>query len=387
MAGYELIGEEEKKAIMELFDKGFILHRYGFNAMRHDTWKVAEFEKAFAKKINARHAQAVTSGTAALKVALRALNIKPGDEVITSCFTFVATIEAIIDAGAVPVICDIDETLNIDAADVESKITDRTRAIVPIHMLGAAADMDRIMKISSKHKIPVLEDACQALGATHRGKYLGTIGQMGAFSFDFGKVITTGEGGMIATNDEELYRLSSEYADHGHQNKSNLPRNEDTRRIGGFNYRMNELQGALGLVQLSRLDFIIDQQRKNKEKIKNGLRKTPNIVFRKFVDEKGEAGDTFVFFLKNEEDTKKFFDKLTEAKIGTKILQESYKWHFAGTWDHMLKAYPQYKNPKDLWQKSAKILNRSIAIPIFVKMTDERINYIIKTIDKIARSL
>jgi 8-amino-3,8-dideoxy-alpha-D-manno-octulosonate transaminase len=150
---------------------------------------------------------------------------------------------------------------------------------------------------------------------------------------------------------------------------------------------MNEFQGALGLVQLTRLEYILEKQKKNKKEIKQALKQTPNITFRKFVDEKGEAGDTLAFSLESAKDAKIFFDKLTEAKIGTKILQESYKWHFAGTWDHMLPQYPQYKHPEKLWRKSASILDRTIALPIMVKMDDARINYVADTVDKIARSL
>lgn len=167
-------------------------------------YKVREFEQAFAKYTGAAHAQAVTSGTAALKVALTALGIGIGDEVITQGFTFVATWEAILDVGAVPVFTEVDQTLNMDPTDLEKKITSKTRAIIPVHMLGAPARMKEIKEIADKYGIHILEDTAQATGARLNGQHLGTFGHFGTFSFDSVKTMTTGEGGMVITNDEEL---------------------------------------------------------------------------------------------------------------------------------------------------------------------------------------
>ena len=207
MPGYELVGAEERAALNQIFeDSNGVLFAHGFVGLRNGHYRVREFETAFAQKFGTAHAQAVSSGTMAQYVAMVAMGVRRGDEVITQSFTFVATVEAIIALGAVPVIVDIDDTYNMDPAALERAITPKTRLIVPVHMLGNNADMDRIMAIAGRHKIPVLEDACEALGATYHGRYTGTIGQAGIFSLDFAKTITSGEGGMIVTNDAAIQK-------------------------------------------------------------------------------------------------------------------------------------------------------------------------------------
>ena len=215
MPGFEIFGEEEKKEIMDVLATG-VLFRYEFMDQRKGVFKVREFEQKFAEYCGAGHAQAVTSGTSALKVALSAMGIGPGDEVITQGFTFVATWEAILEVGAVPVFTEVDATLNMDPVDLEKKITPATKCIVPVHMLGGQANIVEILGIGSRHNIPVLEDTAQAAGARIRGKHLGTFGKCGTFSFDSVKTLTTGEGGMIITDDLDLWRSMSEYHDHGH---------------------------------------------------------------------------------------------------------------------------------------------------------------------------
>ena len=389
MPGYELIGKEERDAVLEVFNKGGVLFRHSFDALRQGVYKVKEFEAEFAKKLNVKHARAITSGTAALKVALKALDVKPGDEVITQCFTFVATVEAIIDVGAKPVITEINKTLNMDPSDLESKITDKTRAIIPVHMLGAPCQMDKIMSVSKAHGIPILEDTAQALGGEYKRKKLGSIGDLGIFSFDFGKALTTGEGGMVVTNQWSLYKKAKEYSDHGHEENPKFQRGEDTRTTYGFNYNMMELQGTVGLAQLKKLDYILQCQRENKRKIKNGISDIPNIEFREFSDEMGDTGDTLVFLVRDSEKAKMFTKMLIEKKMGTKILPDAVKWHFAGTWDHMLPASGEYKgkNLMNLWKKSYSILSRGISIPISVKMSDDRINEIINAIRDISKKV
>src|SRR5579863_126483 len=202
MPGYEVFGAEERQAINELFEaNGGVLFAHGFDALRKGVYKVREFEAAAAKKFAVAHAQAVSSGTAALRVALAALGIGRGDDVIIPAFTFVATAEAVIQAGANLVVVDVDESLNIDPNAIEAAITPATRAIIAVHMLGAPADMEAIGRIARRHGLKVIEDAAQAVGASYGGRYVGTIGDAGCFSFDAGKVIITGEGGMVVTHD------------------------------------------------------------------------------------------------------------------------------------------------------------------------------------------
>jgi len=382
MAGFELIGKEERDEVNDVFNKGGVLFRHGFEKMRKGVYKVDEFEREFAQKFKVNYARAVSSGTAALLVALKALGVKPGDEVITQSFTFVATVEAIIEAGAVPVITEINKTLNMDPFDLEKKITDKTRVVLPVHMMGGPAQMDEIMHIARENNLLVLEDTAQALGGEYKGKKLGTIGDVGIFSFDFGKTLTTGEGGMIVSNNKEIYLRAKEYSDHGHQSNPNFPRGEDTRRMSGFNFNMMELQGAVGLAQLRKIDYAMARQKENKKKIKEAIRDIPGIEFRKIADSEGACSDNLVFFLEDKGKAVNFVKKLADKGIGTNLLPGAIRWHFAGNWDHIFPRFEQFRG-KDLnqfWSKSAEILERAIALPIMVKMDDNQINKIIEII-------
>jgi 8-amino-3,8-dideoxy-alpha-D-manno-octulosonate transaminase len=377
MGGSELIGKEEKDALAEVIERGGILLRYGFDEKREGIFKVAAFEKKFARYIGARYTLAVSSGSAAVRVALAALGIGPGDEVITQAFTFVATIEAILEAGATPVIANVDKSLNLDPEDFRTKITGATKAVIPVHMLGVPARMDEIMAVAREHGMPVLEDSCQACGSSYNGRKTGTIGAIGCYSFDYVKTITTGEGGMVVTDDRDLYRRASEFHDHGHAHRVDVPRGEDSHHIAGFNYRMNELQGAIGLVQIGRLDHVLSRQKENKNEIKSALSSRKGIEFRDLPDEEGDGGDTLIFFLKNESEARETETALTGKGIGTKILPSALGWHFAGRWNHL---ESKIKPEGEKWKKTSELLKRAIAIPISVNMSKEQKQEIIDTL-------
>lgn len=377
MPGWEIIGEEERRAVNEVFDNGAVLFRQSFAALRNNVYKVKDFEAAFAKHLGASHAHAVTSGTAALKVALKALKVGPGDEVITQSHTFVATVEAILECGATAVVTDVDWTLNMDPGDLARKITSRTKVIIPVHMFGVAACMDEIMATARKHGIAVLEDTAQACGGTYHGKTLGTIGDLGTFSFDHGKLLTTGEGGMVVTNNESLYRAARIYADHGHEDNPAFPRGEDTRSFPGFNYRMMELQGAIGLEQLRKLAGSLAKHRANKTALKQAVQAITgqSLRFREIPDPAGDNGDALVFFLETPERAKRVARALQQKGIGFKNLPDALNWHYAGTWDHMLGKAEWLKGRtlEDYFAQSGGILRRAIALPIFYKMDEARI--------------
>ena len=171
-------------------------------------------------------------------IAMKAMGIGPGDEVITQSFTFVATVEAILALGAKPIILDINDTYNLDYKLIENSISKKTKLIIPVHMLGNQCEMKEIMKIGKKYKIPIMEDACEALGAEYFGKKIGTISEVGIFSLDFAKTITTGEGGLIISNNKKIMNYCREFHDHGHKNNTKLPRGRDTRDIFGLNLRI-----------------------------------------------------------------------------------------------------------------------------------------------------
>lgn len=369
MPGFELISSEEQEAVNKIFKDGGILFAHGFDSVRKN-FTVREFEGDLQEYLGSKHALAVSSGTAAIKIALKALGVKPGDEVITQAFNFIATIEAILDIGAIPVITNVNKTLNMDPIDCENRITNKTKVILPVHMLGVPAEMREIMNIATKHNLKVLEDNCESLGAKYEKKFLGTIGDAGAFSFDFGKVITTGEGGMVSSNDHRIDKYSREYHDHGHENNPDFPRWEDSRSSSGFNFRMNEMQGAVGLAQLRKLDYVVKRQRNNAHLIQKEISDLP-IEMRSIPEESIETADALVFFVNNDQVAKDCRDALLDFGLGTKILPEAITWHFAGTWDHM----PELINrsPKALhnaFPKSITLLNRSVSLPISINMID-----------------
>ncbi|WP_319508451.1 DegT/DnrJ/EryC1/StrS family aminotransferase [uncultured Methanolobus sp.] len=387
MPGYELFGEEEKNAAIELFDlNGGILFAHGFAHLRKGVHKVREFENVISSKVKSNHCQVVSSGSAALVVAIKALGVQKGDEVITQSFTFVATVEAIIEAGAIPVLTEVDRSLNMDSDDLERKITDKTSLILPVHMAGAPADMDRIIAIANKHNIPVLEDSAQCFGGSFKGKPAGTIGNAGIYSFDFAKNITTGEGGAIVTNDIDVFNRARALHDHGHEYNPNFPRGKDTRSSPGFNYRMTEIQAAIGIAQMKKLDLIVSKQRENKNRIKECI-KNLDVEFRILHDSEGDIGDTLIFFLPEKYIAERFASMLYEKGLGTKNLPDALQWHFAGTWEHLFKEFPHLQDCSQLWPASRLLLERAIALPINVRMSESDINHVIDSVNEIASKL
>ncbi len=372
MPGWEVIGVEERAALLEWFDSSNgVMFAHGFDARRNGVYKVREFEYALASHFGSAHTQVVSSGSAALLVGLRALGVSPGDEVVTQAFTFVATVEAILQVGATPVIAEIDESLNIDIDRLEERLTVRTRAIVPVHMAGAPARVGPVVDIAARHGLLVLEDVAQSVGGSWDGRPLGTIGNAGTLSFDFAKNLTTGEGGAVVTDDRGVYERARALHDHGHEYNAALPRGRDTRSLPGFNYRMSEPEAAVGLVQLRKLDSILTAQRENKARLKALLEGLP-IEFRRIDDEAGDVGDTLIFFLDTEQHAAHVARALGERDVPTKNLPDALDWHFAGTWTHLLELGdpPCACHPGSAECRCASLLRRAIALPVNVRMDD-----------------
>ncbi|OGR05921.1 MAG: aminotransferase [Deltaproteobacteria bacterium RIFOXYD12_FULL_50_9] len=398
MPGFEVFGEEEKKEIMDVLSTG-VLFRYEFPEQRQGVFKVRTFEEQFAKYCGAGYAQAVTSGTAALKVGLTALGVGPGDEVITQGFTFVATWEAIFDVGAVPVFSEIDDTLNMDPADLEKKITSKTKAIIPVHMMGAPARIKEIKAIADRHGIPVLEDTAQAAGARLGGRHLGSFGKCGTFSLDPVKTITTGEGGMIITDDEALWRKMSEYHDHGHDHVQNPGgRGGEGRSFIGFNFRMMELQGAIGLAQLAKLDGIVAAQKKNKAALKEIVAGIPGVTFRNILDEQGDSATFLAFLLPEGAKAKAVNQALKEKGAGAVYFAEN-TWHYYPKWEHLLagstlahSGWPFKHEDKrrrvvydpQVLPASAAIIDRTLVYQVPIKLSEERLKQISEAVAKAA---
>ena len=383
MPGYELIGIEEQNEINEVFKNGGVLFRHGFDELRNNCYKVKEFEEAFAKKMNVPYALAVTSGTSALRVALSVLNLQEGDEIITQSFTFVATVEAIIEARAIPVCTEIDEGFNMDFEDLKSKIGPKTKAVIVVHMLGTPAKLKEIKKICDDFDVPLIEDSAWGCGGSYNGIALGTYGRMGTYSFDFVKTMTTGEGGMILFKNKFDYEKAAAWHDHGHENNPKVPRWEDTRASSGFNFRMTELQGAVGLAQLRKLDFIVKMQNKNKKALEEAIKGNKHIKLREVPSGSYETADALVFTVKDKDSALNIRRELLKEGISTKILPEATSWHFSATWTHMKELEVFHgKDLSNAFPISKKLLERAVSLPVKVNFDDDYLNKVRKAIDR-----
>jgi len=371
MPGREFFGEEEMREVIDVM-KRKVLFRYGFDKEREGIFKVSEFENEFKKFIGSKYALGVSSGSAALKVALESLNLPKGKEIITQCFTFVATIEAIKEAGFKPVLCEIDETLNMDPSDLEKKINENTVAIIPVHMMGSAARIEEILKIAKEKNLKVIEDNCQSTGASYKGKKLGTFSDIGCFSFDYVKVMTAGEGGMVITDDENLYKQAEWYHDHGHPHLHGVGRGDEKKMRDGFNFRMNEIQGAIGLAQIRKLPEIIKRQRENKNKIKEGIKNIEGIEFREILDPDGEIATFLTIYLPDKEKAEKFKKEIKKNGINPATLNY---WHYTANVEMCGGEYPE----------SEKILGRSVSFEMRGIMSDEEIEKMVNEIRKVAK--
>lgn len=282
--------------------------RWGGGRGQDAAMKVLTFEKEFAQRMNAKYSLAVTSGTAALEVAYSALGIGPGDEVILPAWTWHSDATAVVRAGALPVFAEIDESFDIDPDDIEHRITPNTKVLVAVHLQGAPANMDRILAIAKKHNLKVLEDSAQAVGASYKGKPTGSMGDIGIFSHQESKTITSGEGGSVITNDPVLFERASRFHDVGglrgpHQAIVGTPR---LSPFVGTNFRMSEFTGGVMLAQVRKLDTILAAVRRNAQRVYEGVRDLKGIQFRKLADPAGEIGSVVFIRFDNKERCDKF---------------------------------------------------------------------------------
>lgn len=353
-------GKEEMDAVMEVMQSGY-LFRYGSENDPKFLHKVATLEKEFASYSGANHALATSSGTSALLVSLIAMGLKPGDEVIVPAYTFIATYSTCIFAGLVPVLAEIDESLSLDPDDIERRITPRTKAIMPVHMLGNPCNMDRIMEIARKHNLLVLEDSCQAAGASYKGKKVGTIGDMGAYSLNIFKTINSGDGGLVVTNNQIFYETAFGVHDQGHKpNRYGVE--VGARSVLGLNFRVNEITAAVALAQLNKLDKIVATLREKRSKLKSLISDVKGFKFRILNDPDGDCGTlcTVIF------DTREQAVKVSKA-LGSKTIDQS-GWHVYANMEHVLRHLKEVGQPhtKGSYPKTDDILSRAMIISIGV---------------------
>ena len=337
MPGFEFFGDEERKEVNDVLETG-ILMRYGFDGPRKGIWKSVELEKEICKVFGSKYAQLTSSGTSALTTAMAALGIGVGDEVIMPAFTFVASFEAVLSVGAVPVLVDVDETLTLNPQAVLNAITRKTKCVMPVHMCGSMADLDALVKICNDHHLILLEDACQSIGGTYKGRALGTIGHAGTFSFDFVKTITCAEGGVVMTNNEDVYIKCDGYTDHGHDHKG-VDRGADLHPFIGYNFRISELHAAVGLAQIRKLQTFLAIQKKNHTALKNILQQIPEISFRVIPDVSGDSCTFLSWFLPTEELTRAAVAEMKAAGIlPGNFYWFDNNWHYIRKWGHLKNA-------------------------------------------------
>lgn len=394
MPGFELFDNEEKRQIQDVMDSGIIM-RYNFDGLRNNHWKAKELEIEISKTLDIKYVQLTSSGTTAIITALRALGIGAGDEVIIPTFTFVASFEAILFVGAIPVFADIDDTLTLNPEAVKKSITPRTKAIMPVHICGAMADLNSLKEIAKGHHLLLIEDACQATGATYHGKALGTIGDIGCLSFDFVKTVTCGEGGAVLTNDQKVYEYCAQFADHGHNHIGN-DRGLEDHPIIGLNFRISELHAAIGLAQWKKLNHFLNHQRKIKNRIKNNLKQNPEIGFRRIPDEAGDNASFLSLILKDETTAKNITTGLKEKGIPCAYWFDN-NWHYVRKWHH----FKNLKNSTDLYKEqitllpdyenqdfsaSDQIMQKVVSIPISLKWNENKADEIVEIILKIIKN-
>lgn len=401
MPGYELWSDKERKEVNDVLNTG-ILMRYGFDGMRNGIWKSKELEAAICETFGTKHAQLVSSGTAALTTAMAALGIGYGDEVITPCFTFVASFEAIISVGATPVFADVDDTLTLDPLSVKKAITAKTKAIMPVHMCGSMADLDALSALCKEHNLILLEDACQSIGGSYKGKQLGSIGDAGTFSFDFVKTMTCAEGGVIMSNREDVFTHSDGYSDHGHDHKG-VDRGADLHPFVGYNFRISELHSAVGLAQIKRLPEFLALQKKNHGALKEILAQIPGISFRRIPDPSGDSCSFISWFLPTEKITRAVVAELkAQGILAGNFYWFDNNWHYIRKWDHLKNGttlnalHPDHKkavmhHANKNFSASDAVMGRCISTAISLTWTEEQIidkgNKIVAAVKKIMQEI
>ena len=357
-----VLGREELEAVREVFESGMLVQGE----------KVKLFEEKFAEYIDVEHAVAVANGTLALDTALKALGIGPGDEVVTSAFSFIASGNCVLFQGAKPVFADIDpRSFNIDPSEVAKKITSKTKAIIPVHLFGQPAEMDALKEIAEDHRIALVEDAAQAHGAEFKGQKAGGLGDIGCFSFYATKNMTTGEGGMITTNKSELARKALLIRNHGDTGKYH-------HIILGYNYRMSEASAAVGSVQLRKLDEMNERRRKNAGALTSGIEKISGLTPPHVNDDVKHA--FYQYVVRVEEDYPMERDKLAE-----------YLWEkdveVAVHYPTPVYGQPLYRElgyGKTVCPIAEDVCKRVLSLPVHPTVTEEDVKYMLDVLKEVS---
>jgi len=367
-----------------------MLFRYNHDQQRNGIWKAREFEAEVRKITGAKYAHAVSNGSAAIAIALASAGIGAGDEVICPPFTFIASVEAVLFVGAIPVFAEIDETLCLSAEGIKKVLTPKTKGICLVHMCGGMADMDGIMQLVKEHNLTLVEDAGQAFGASYKGTSVGLFGKAGSYSFDFFKIATAGEGGIFVTNDEQTYKLADAYSDHGHNHVGNN-RGMEQHPVLGFNYRISELHAAVALAQTRKVPQVLSANRKNKKMLEDILSQTVGISFAIVADPAGDSATFLNMMLPDTATAKKTVDELNKAGVGGFNYWYLNMYHFINQWDHLknmstvaklpaqVLGMPQDYNNLQL-PKTQEVIGRLISFVIRCTWTEDEVKVLAQKI-------
>jgi len=394
--GPQFFDKQEEQALLEVLESRSPFRYWGSSKPT----KVLRFEENFAKYMGTRFALGVTSGTAALDCAVAGLGIGPGDEVIVPAYTWWSDYTCIVHAGALPVFADIDRTFNLDPKDFERKITPRTKAVIAVHLLGGPCDMDPIMEIARKHGVAVLEDCAQCVGGSYRAKKLGSIGDVGIYSFQVNKMITSGEGGAVVTSDPAIYERAARFHDMGTIRSVFVDRLGSSRvqTFAGENFRMSEFTGAVIGAQLSKLDSMLAQLRANARAVYDGIESLPGIRLRRRPDPKGDIGYSVFFETKDKAARDRCIGQLRQQKVPASALSGSVLLPIQESVINKRTRHPDWpsfntprgkriKYGSDCCRQTLDIYDRFVQIRIGPKYTQRINDHIINTIRRVHRTL
>jgi len=390
--GINWLSTQEEEAVVDVIRKGALFRYYGPQSPTHVD-QLEEYARTF---YDVGHALAVNSGTGALCTAMSALGTGPGTEVIVPAFLWVATVTAVIQSNAIPVLCEVDDSFNMDPGDLEKKITRRTKLIAVVHMAGTPCDMNAIMRVTNKHKIPVLEDCAQCNGGSFKGQKVGTFGKVGIYSLQINKNVTAGEGGLLVTNDEKLYTRLIAAHDLGIPWKKGLPDETSEVCFWGQGRRMGEMAGAVANVQLRKLPQVVAHMKASKQRIKDMLGEINGVSFRRLNDSDGDTGPFLILTFDNESRAVHITQHLTNDGIENVFHLSDYGLHIyhnirslvervplspAGNpWSLPQNAESVYEYGKGTCPTSDELFERSVIITIPSRLTAEQERQMAQTI-------
>ncbi|MHC4203422.1 MAG: DegT/DnrJ/EryC1/StrS family aminotransferase [Planctomycetota bacterium] len=394
--GPQFFDEREEQALLEVLESRSPFRYWG----QGNPAKVLRFEENFAEYMEARFALGVTSGTAALDCAVTGLGIGPGDEVIVPAYTWWSDYTCVVHAGALPVFADIDRTLNIDPKDFERKITPRTKAVIAVHLLGTPCDMDPIMKTARKHEVAVLEDCAQCVGGSYHGKKLGSIGDVGIYSFQVNKMITSGEGGAVVTSSPVIYERAARFHDMGTIRGLFLDRSGPSRveTFAGENFRMSEFTGAVLGAQLSKLDTMLAKLRGNARTIYDGIEKLAGIRLRHHPDPEGDIGYAVYFEMRDKAMRDRCIRQLRQRKVPASTMTGSVLLPIAESVINKRTRHPDWpsfnseegrkiKYGPDSCRQTLGIFDRFVQVRVGATYTERINNYIVDNIRRVYKNL